>query len=107
LVGLSDSANFVAFYEKDALQLRIAYNWRDEFLLAMGQLRQTEEPTFVKSYGQWDLSASYDINENFSVFLEGINIAGQDTEHHGRFDNHFLYKSFQDPRFSLGVRASF
>jgi len=107
LVGLSDSANFVAFYEKDAFQLRIAYNWRDEFLLAMGQLRQTEEPTFVKSYGQWDLSASYDINENFSVFLEGINITGQDTEHHGRFDNHFLYKSFQDPRFSLGVRASF
>lgn len=107
LVGLSDSANFVAFYEADEYQVRLAYNWRDEFLLAIGQLRQTEEPVFVESYGQWDLSASYDINENVSLFLEGINILGEDTQQHGRFDNQFLYKSFQDPRYSVGARITF
>ena len=36
--GLTDSANFVAFYEKDRWQVRAAYNWRDEFLA--GSLRR-------------------------------------------------------------------
>ena len=32
LVGLSDAANLVAFYENQKFQVRAAYNWRDEFL---------------------------------------------------------------------------
>src|SRR5690606_12690941 len=32
LVGLSDTANLVGIYEKDAISARIAYNWRDSFL---------------------------------------------------------------------------
>ena len=32
LVGLSDTANLIFMYEMDALQARIAYNWRDKFL---------------------------------------------------------------------------
>ena len=31
LNGLSDSANFIAFYDKEQLQVRLAYNWRDDF----------------------------------------------------------------------------
>ena len=107
LTGLSDSANFVGFYEKHGLQLRLAYNWRDEFLLAVNQLRQTDEPIFVEEYGQWDLSINYDVNDYVNVFLEGINVTGEDTEWHGRYDNQFLDHSFQEPRYAIGVRASF
>jgi len=52
LTGLSDSTNLVAFYENDGWQVRLAYNWRDEFLLAVNQLRQVNEPVFVEAYGQ-------------------------------------------------------
>ncbi len=47
LNGLSDSANLVAFYDKDGLQARLAYNWRDSFLAGVGQrvlvLTQTQQ----------------------------------------------------------------
>ncbi|NIB39950.1 TonB-dependent receptor [Pseudomaricurvus alkylphenolicus] len=107
LTGLSDSANFVGFYEADNWQVRLAYNWRDEFLLSMNQLRQANEPVFVEEYGQWDISASYDINDNFSVFFEGLNIFGEDAKAHGRFDNQFIYEDDQEARFAAGVRVNF
>ncbi len=34
LVGLSDTANFTVMYENFGFSTRLAYNWRDEFLIA-------------------------------------------------------------------------
>jgi len=104
LTGLSDSANFVAFYEQDGFQARIAYNWRDEFLLSTNQLRQTNEPIFVEAYGQWDISASYDVTEQLNVFLEAINITGEDANAFGRFEEQFIYHDDQEARYAIGVR---
>lgn len=107
LTGLSDSANLVGFYEKDGIQIRLAYNWRDEFLLARNQLRQVNEPVFVDTYGQWDLSASYELNDSYSIFLEGINITGEEATAHGRFDNQFMYHADQEARYAFGIRGKF
>jgi TonB-dependent receptor len=107
LTGLSDSANFVAFYEGNNAQIRLAYNWRDEFLLATNQLRSFGEPVFVKEYGQWDFLASYTFAERYTVFFEGINITDEIAEARGRFDEQFIYAFHGGPRWSLGLRASF
>ena len=37
LNGLSDSANFIGFYDGEKLQVRLAYNWRDDFISGVGQ----------------------------------------------------------------------
>ena len=37
LNGLSDSANLIGIYEKEGLSVRLAYNWRDDFLAGVGQ----------------------------------------------------------------------
>lgn len=107
LLGLSDSANLVGFYENDNWQARIAYNWRDEFLLAVDQLRQPGEPVFVDTYGQWDISASYNINDTFSVYFEGLNITDETSTAHGRFDNQFVYAYHGGPRYAFGIRGNF
>lgn len=107
LLGLSDSANLVAFYENDVFQARIAYNWRDEFLFSVDQLRQPGEPVFVDTYGQLDASASYQINDRFQIFAEGLNLTDETSTAHGRFDNQFIYAYHGGPRFSLGVRGQF
>ncbi|MBT1063380.1 TonB-dependent receptor [Bowmanella sp. Y26] len=104
--GLSDTANLVAFYEDGPLQARIAYNWRDEFL-ETAVAAYGSEPVFVDSYYQIDVSASYEINENFTVFAEGINVTGETVNKHGRFANHFVYYEDYGPRYNLGVRAKF
>ncbi len=106
LVGLSDSYNLVGFYENDKYALRLAYNYRDEFLASIDQ-GGVSEPVFVDGYGQFDLSASYNLTDNASVFIEGINLTGEETLQHGRYSNHFLLAEESGPRYSLGVRASF
>ncbi|AMJ93361.1 TonB-dependent receptor [Alteromonas stellipolaris] len=102
LTGLSDSANFVLFYEKDYYQVRAAYNWRDEFLLSGGL-----EPTFTEAYSQLDISASYDINDHVSVYLDGINVTDESTRRHGRFSNQLIDYETYGPRYNVGVRGKF
>ncbi|MCH1922319.1 TonB-dependent receptor, partial [Shewanella sp. A3A] len=84
LPGLSDTANFSVFYEKDDLQARLAYNWRDTFLSAMGQAEAGgPAPQFTEAYGQLDLSVSYQLTDSFTIFAEGINILEQEKRVYG------------------------
>ncbi len=107
VTGISDSANAVIFYENGPFSGRLAYNWRDEFLQSLTQSAGAGEPVFVEAYSQVDLSASYDITENVTVFLEGINLTEEIVLTHGRFDNQFLDASDSGRRFLFGVRGSF
>ena len=107
LIGLSDSANLVGFFENEKYSVRLAANYREEFLFALGQLRATNEPVFTEEYLQWDLSASYNINDNLSVSFEILNMFGEDVRQRGRFEEQFLFENTQDPRYTLGLRAEF
>ena len=75
LVGLSDTANFTADVREVRLFGPLAYNWRDTFLNGTNQ-GGSRSPQFTEEYGQIDMSVSYDINDNFQVFFEGINLHG-------------------------------
>lgn len=108
LNGLSDSANLVAFYDKDGLQARLAYNWRDSFLAGVGQGAGTyTNPTNVESYGQLDISASYDINDNLTVFFAGLNVLEETYNVYGREELQVLQAGQTGARYDLGVRYSF
>ena len=107
LIGLSDTANLVLFYENDRFQVRIAGNWRDEFLFATNQIRVVNEPVFFDNFIQVDASASYNVNENFTLFVDALNITGEDQLQRGRFDDQFLSNIDQRPRLTFGVRANF
>jgi iron complex outermembrane receptor protein len=106
LTGLSDSMNLVGFYEKDKIQVRLAYNYRDQFVQKLTQV-QGNGPTLVEDYKQLDLSAHYDITDAVSVFIEGINLTGEYLHKRGRYDNHLLLMEDSGTRWALGVRASF
>ena len=56
LEGLGDSQNIVAFYEKDGIQLRLAFNNREGFLQNLVSNLGGTEPLYTESYGQWDIS---------------------------------------------------
>ncbi|MEO0578115.1 MAG: TonB-dependent receptor, partial [Pseudomonadota bacterium] len=107
LIGLSDSYNLVGFYENERFSVRLAANWRDDFLFAENQLRATNEPVFFDEYLQVDFSADYAFNENIQFVFEVLNIAGEDQVQRGRYNEQFLFENDQDPRYTLGVRANF
>lgn len=109
LTGLSDSANLQLFYEKHGLSVKVTYAWRDEYLIGVGQDQGSSDnpPQFAKSYGQWDLSVNYDIDDNITVFLDAINLNNETEEGFGRYREQFLFARQYGPRYALGVRYSF
>jgi len=107
LIGLSDSANLVAFYDKNGFQTRIAYNWRDNFLASTDQLRAPDEPVFTEAYGQLDANISYDVFDNVTVFVEALNLTETTMRQHGRFDNQLISAQAFGARYNIGIRGSF
>ena len=102
LTGLSGAKNVVLFYEKDALQWRVAWNQREGFLQSLNQTQSTE-PTFVSPYQQWDMSLSYQISPRVAISFEGINITNETVHKRGRFSNHLLLVQDAGARYALGV----
>jgi iron complex outermembrane receptor protein len=96
---MSDSANLVVFYEKNDLQARVAYNLRNKYLQSAGR-----DPRFVEQYSQLDVNISYDIKDNFSVFLEGINLTEEDQRIHGRSNYQVRQYSVGHARYNVDAR---
>ena len=107
LEGLGDSQNIILFYEQGPMQARVAYNNREGFMQDLVSPLGGTEPRFTETYGQFDVSASYDINENFTVFVEGINVTGEELRRHGRYSEQFIQMIDNGARYTVGVRTSF
>lgn len=106
VTGISNSANLVGFYEQGPYQLRLAYNWRDKFLQSMTQTNGAGVVN-VAAYGQWDMSGSYEINDNVSVLFEATNLTEEVVTKYGRYTNQFLLAEDAGRRISVGVQAKF
>jgi len=108
VTGLADSANLVAFYDKHGFEVRVAGNWRDEYLLQFGQNQNNSafgaEPTFVNSSLQIDVSASYQFTDNFNMYVEALNVTDDTLSTHGRFDNQMLDAFASGRRYAIGAR---
>lgn len=102
VTGVSDSANAVLYYDKDGIQARVAYNWRDEFLSGYGF-----DPFYVEDYGQWDVSASYEFRRGMTAFIEGINVTKADRRGHMRNDQSVFFAAPGYSRYAAGLRVSF
>jgi len=102
VTGVSDSANAVLYYDKAGLQARVAFNWRDGFLSGYGF-----DPFYVESYGQWDVSASYEFRPGFTGFFEGINVTNNDRRGHMRNDHTVFFAAPGYARYAAGLRYGF
>ena len=105
LTGLSDSANFIAFYDQNDISVRVAYNWRDDFLAGTGQANVgAGPPTYVGAYQQVDVSASYWVTENWQIFADILNLTDETTHVYGRDKNQTLFAAQSGPRYNIGFR---
>ncbi len=106
LEGLSDSANFTLIYENHGFSGRLLYNWRDDYL---NQVQRTasggnRNPEYVEEYSQVDLNLTYQINDNFTVNLDIINITEEEIVHYGRSKSQVFFVQELDTRYILGLR---
>ena len=97
-----DQFNASAYYENDAISLRLSYNLRSESYggLTSGSQLVTDQ------YDQWDATANWMVNDNVDIFLTAVNLT-----------NEIIYMRTADgipvgfyengARFSLGARLSY
>lgn len=104
LIGLSDSANLVGYYEKDGLSARVAYNWRDQFLNFAGV-----SSGYAEEYEQVDVNISYEVpNTGITLTYDGINLTEENRRTFER--NNPSYVTFAMPgsaRHYIGARYTF
>lgn len=71
--GLSrHSYNVSAYYEDSVFNIRGSYNWRSDYLITA--IGRGNNPEFGAAFGQFDASASVNLTDKVSVFLEGVNL---------------------------------
>ncbi|MFC3034096.1 TonB-dependent receptor [Pseudoalteromonas fenneropenaei] len=93
------TVNLVGYYEADDYSVRLAYNWRSEYMVR-------EEPGFYgnrehQDYGTLDLSANYDVNEYITLTFEAVNLTEEDSIQIGRAPQNAEVK----PELKLGYPA--
>jgi TonB-dependent receptor len=73
LPGQSDNSYTLSgYYDKGPINFRLAYTWRDKYLIQVftGSRLQMEAP-----YGQVDLSARYNLSDQWAVTFDALNLA--------------------------------
>jgi len=104
LTGMNDSANLSGFYETDKYSVRLSWNWRDEFL---GGFDQHNSPVYTEEYEQWDLNASYNVNDNFEVYAQGLNLTGETIRTYIRYKEQLSSLGQYGTTYIVGARYKF
>ena len=105
--GLGDSMNATVFYEMDSFEARVSWSNRDEFLESLINPKAGVEPVFTEEFSQVDFQLTYRFSEDFSVFVQGVNITDEAIRKHGRYDEQFILYRNTGPRYSVGFRGQF
>ena len=107
-MGLSDSANLVAFYEKRRAgrsarpTTGATSSWSDRF-----DGTGSPNPVYTEAYGQLDLNVSYKVNDSLSLQVEAINLTDETQRMHGRNEHQVLFVTQTGPRYMFGARYKF
>jgi TonB-dependent receptor len=102
LPGLSDTRNFIVYYDNHGIQVRAAYNWRDDFFTG-----GVTQPSYTEEYEQWDVNASYEVTDGFVVFLEAINITDEVNRTYARSGTQLNFVGQTGARYQGGFRYNF
>lgn len=78
-LGTSENtANIVGIYQDEQFELRLAYNYRSEFVTSYSDF-VTANPLFVQGRGQLDGSVKYDVTDALQLRLQVSDILGTNT----------------------------
>lgn len=111
LEGLSEhNANLVAMYERGPWSVRLAYNWRSQYLLTTRDVI-TLLPVYQDDTGQLDATAYFSLTPTLKIGVEGVNLANEVTVLKQQFDNArtLLPRAnfINDRRYAVILRATF
>ncbi|MDO3387280.1 TonB-dependent receptor [Gilvimarinus sp. SDUM040013] len=71
------TGNLSVGYESSSFSVRLAANYKSEYLLEVGDVSDSEEDVYVDAQTQLDLSARYYITDGVQVYLEAMNLTDE------------------------------
>ncbi|MDI1365725.1 MAG: TonB-dependent receptor [bacterium] len=113
LEGLSKkSYNVAALYDLGKVSARLAYNWRERYLLTT-TAANINIPAWYDDYGQLDGSVFYTVNDNLKVGFQAVNLTNTRTKilvsYPGKPEEGLTGHNWvvADRRYSLVLRGTF
>ena len=103
LAGFGDSGNISVFYEDEKFSARLSNNYRAETYVGFDEYN----PLWVEARSQVDFSASYRVNDDVSLFVEGLNITDSEVRLYARYDNMLFLAQNHGPVYKAGFRVKF
>jgi len=111
LLGQSKhTANLIGIYQDDDLEVRLAYNWRSEYLNTYREF-VTGNPVFQKANGFLDASIRYDLTDSLNLSVLIANVFDGKIKSETQIDQagtRYQRSSFlNDRRFQVGLSYRF
>lgn len=103
--GLSkQSENASIFYENEDISVRLSYVWRSKWMIKYQD--RGNLPLFNASYGELDASASYNLTDYLSVFMDAVNLTDSQLV---QYNTPYATSQFDTfgRRLYFGVRAKY
>ena len=99
--------NLIAIYELGPVSARIAYNWRSSYLDQTSGSGANGVPQYQKPYSDLDGSIAYDLNKNFTVVVDVVNVTNSmSTSYTGQVDRPLQW-TLSDRRIGVALRGKF
>jgi len=103
LAGFGDSGNLSVFYEDEKFSARLSNNYRAETYVGFDEYN----PLWVEARSQIDFSATYNLSDKTSIFVEGLNITDSEVRLYARYDNMLFLAQNHGPVYKAGFRYKF
>ena len=114
LLDLSETAyNITLYFENKRLSARMRYTWRDAYFTdelpgTGNEFTPLGGRGVVNARGQLNASATYDVTDNFTLSLEGINLTESDADISCLNEEALLcYRGITDRRITFGASYRF
>lgn len=103
-----NSYNVTLFYEQERFEARLRYTYRDAFLRFESRDIANGFPLYQDDRGQLNGNFAFNITDNFTLTLSGINLTKERNDETGIFaDGPVVQMRDSDRRVILGLRARF
>lgn len=104
-------SNMILWYDKDGLNVRLAYNWKSEEYEGRAGLNTSGQPlnlgNWIEPTGYLDLSVSYWINDHLSFSLAGTNLTEESKKSYAQFEDQLQSIWVQERRYTAGVTFTY
>lgn len=105
--GANDTYNAVLFYQKNRLQVRLAYNWHSKVFDFTDSNMGDVLNIYSKPEGYLDASVEYLVNDHVSLVFQATNLTNSYDPEYVQYPDAFWSDNISERRYYAGVRVNF